>query len=165
MASSVTLCQNECLHSLDPSWGFPGQYIFKPFCIRMLLLLCGSLPLTPLVWASLVTGATGCGVAFPQKSSASTKCPILAGDFISFGVCGQLQRKCSFPAKKKWEKRKWSHKDPLAARKSSFAAAWLGPLLIPSPSPSSISPLPPLPSNPNGLQIVLSPYFAADVPS
>lgn len=68
----------------------PGQYILKPFCIRILLLLCGSLPSTPLVWASLVTGATGRGVAFPQKSSSLNKSPNIAGDFISFSACGQL---------------------------------------------------------------------------
>lgn len=70
----------------------PGQYVLKPFCIRilLLLLLCGSLPSTPLVWASLVTGATGHGVAFPQKSCVLNKSPNIAGDFISFSACGQL---------------------------------------------------------------------------
>lgn len=71
----------------------PGQYILKPFCIRirLLLLRCGSLPSTPLVWASLVTGATGCGVTFPQKSSVLNKSPNIAGDFVSFSACGQKE--------------------------------------------------------------------------
>lgn len=90
VASSVTLCQNECLRFLDPSWKYPGQYILKPFRIRMPLLLCGSLPLTLLVWVSLVTEATGRGVAFHQKSSVLNKSPNLAGDFISFSASGQL---------------------------------------------------------------------------
>lgn len=108
VASSVTLCQNECLHSWiqaediashaeeeDPITRpppHPRQYVFKPFCIRILLLLLlrGRLPPTPLLWASLVTGATGHGVAFPQKSSALNKSPNIDGDFISFSACGQL---------------------------------------------------------------------------
>lgn len=35
----------------------------------------------PLAWASLVTGATGPGVASPQKSSALNKSPNIAGGF------------------------------------------------------------------------------------
>lgn len=167
VASSGTFCQNECLHfqaediashaeeedSITRSPLHPGQYILKLFCIRVLLLLCGSLPSTPLVWASLVTGATGRGVAFPQKSSVLNKSPNIAGDFVSFSTCGQLWKTFSFPAKKTPKKRKWSHNGPLAACKSSFAATWLGPLLIPSPPSSSISPFPRLFGNPSGLPI------------
>lgn len=132
----------------------PGQYILKPFCIRilLLLLLCGSLPSTPLVWASLVTGATGRGVTFPQKSSALNKSPNIAGDFISFTLAGSSKRSSSSLQKTK-KRRKWPHNGPLAACKSSFAATWLGPLLISSPLLSSISPFPRRLCNPDGLQI------------
>lgn len=45
------------------------------------LLLCGIRPSSPLAGASLVTGATGHGVASPQKSSALNKSPNIAGGF------------------------------------------------------------------------------------
>lgn len=47
----------------------------------LLLLLCGIRPSSPPAWASLVTGATGHGVASPQKSSALNKSPNIAGGF------------------------------------------------------------------------------------
>lgn len=45
------------------------------------LLLCGVRPSSPLAWVSLVTWATGHGVASPQKSSALNKSPNIAGGF------------------------------------------------------------------------------------
>lgn len=45
------------------------------------LLLCGIRPSSPLAWASLVTVATGHGVASPQKSSVLNKSPNIAGGF------------------------------------------------------------------------------------
>ena len=65
--------------------------VLKLFYIRTALLLCGTLPSSPLLWAGpsgAVTGGTGGGVASPQKSSGLSKHPRIHRDFLlSFSAC------------------------------------------------------------------------------
>lgn len=104
------------------------------------LLLCGIRPSSPLAGASLVTGATGHGVASPQKSSALNKSPNIAGGFHFIQRLRAALKEVLLPHKKGKKNRKGSGDTMVLWQRANLPLLLLdlAVFFIPSP-PSSIS--------------------------